>query len=291
MSSEKKLPPLLLFSGGLDSSYQLWKAVKEHGKVYTMYADGGQGMSKIAVEQSSRNLVEAAIQKLVPEAMIFEAKTPLSKVNFSQGVSISWRQAAPWLISAMEVVDPERHGSVQIAYVMGDQIIQEKYKLIEAWNAMWAFCKQGPLVPLEFPLAMVEKFRILDELPAQIYAATWVCELPETNARTGAQPCGHCNACVTRQVEEFRYRLKKGRTLADVHAREIADWEAAEAKRIARAQEEREERRRQEAQELEKREAAAVETLPTPEDGKPQLLLKHDEGVAEIQEVELVLAS
>lgn len=208
---------LVLFSGGMDSTYLMWSLAEQGVDVSYIYADGAQGSGKSSVEEDSRPGIIDRIKEYWPGWFPHRGGRVLSKVNLSQTPQAKWRQALPWMVAAMEMVDPELHTSVVIGYCADDDTLQEKYSMIEAWNAMWKFTKKGDVVPLEFPLQLTSKFVMMRDLPPDVYAETWVCELPLTNARKGATACGRCEPCMTREVEKFRFSLKTHKTLEDHH--------------------------------------------------------------------------
>jgi 7-cyano-7-deazaguanine synthase in queuosine biosynthesis len=208
---------LVLFSGGMDSTYLMWQMAEQGLQVDYIYADGAQGSAKSSVEEDSRGDIIDRIKEYWPGWYPHGGGRVLSKVNLSQTPKAKWRQALPWMVAAMEIVDPDVHSSVNIGYCADDDTLQEKYSMIEAWNAMWKFTKKGDVVPLEFPLQLTHKFNMMRDLPPEIYAATWICELPITNARKGATACGRCEPCMTREVEKFRFKLRTHKSLEEHH--------------------------------------------------------------------------
>jgi hypothetical protein len=195
----------------------MWQMAEKGLQVDYIYADGAQGESKSSVEMDSRSENIDLIKEYWPGWYPHSGGRVLSKVNLSQTPKAKWRQALPWMVAAMEIVDPDIHSSVNIGYCADDDTLQEKYSMIEAWNAMWKFTKKGDVVPLEFPLQLTHKFVMLRDLPPEIYAATWICELPITNARKGATACGRCEPCMTREVEKFRFKLRTHKSLEEHH--------------------------------------------------------------------------
>jgi len=138
----------------------------------------------------------------------------MSKVNFCNMPSATWRQLVPWLIGAIEVADPDKHSSVEVGYLCTDSNAQVFDKVIETWNLLWSICKRGEVVPLSFPLRLQYKATVMRELPKELYDLTWVCELPRL-VDSGVDEyvhCGKCPACETRLVEEYRQTLHRGIT-------------------------------------------------------------------------------
>lgn len=223
--------PLVLFSSGLDSTFLLYLKAKSGQPVDHFYIDGGQGERKIKVEEEARYRVIDALKKLFPDVPFRSVSTPVSKVKFADAVSAGWRQPLAWLVGALEVVDPSRHSCVEIGYVIGDEMTQQIHNLQTAWAALWPIVKIGEMVPLTFPLTLTSKFQIIEALPAEVYAATWSCELPIHDVFKGVTECGRCRACETRKLEVLRYKMRTGRDLEAVHAEQLAVIEAREKMR------------------------------------------------------------
>lgn len=244
--------PLVLFSGGLDSTYNMLRHTIEGESVEYVYIDGGQGKNKVESEQAT---VDRIITALHEHARRKEKNVhhrfstwPLSKVNFCNTPSAGWRQPIPWLVSALEVVDPAKHSVVEVSYVQGDEIISRIPELKAAWAAMWSVAKTGELVPLEFPLKDTSKQAILCQMPKELYDLTWVCELPIMQTFAWPKSCieygrshnARCRACETRLVELYRFELRNGKTLEQYHiecAEKIAREEQEEKDRIRRREE------------------------------------------------------
>lgn len=212
--------PLILFSGGLDSTYLLWKEARnpENAAVWVVYADAQQGEAKKSMEKKARRRI---IDKLNCEqdAKPIFTLTSDSTVYLANTPSAAFRQPLGWLVAAMEVVDPDIHTSVMIAYVEGDQITQNFNELKTAWQAVWSFTKQGPVVPLEFPLNHTSKVSIFKELPPDYYDEIWYCELPSYDGDSDdGTACGQCVPCITHATELHRYSLMFKASLSEMHA-------------------------------------------------------------------------
>ncbi|MNQ21284.1 hypothetical protein D3C85_343960 [compost metagenome] len=244
--------PLVLFSGGLDSTFNMLRHTLEGVSVDYVYIDGGQGKNKVNSEEATIDRILTALHEHArrKEKSVYHrfSTHPLSKVNFCNTPSAGWRQPIPWLVSALEVVDPEKHSVVEVSYVQGDEIISRIPELKAAWAAMWAITKIGELVPLEFPLKDISKQAILCQMPAELYHLTWVCELPIMQTFAWPKSCieygrshnARCRACETRLVELYRFELRNGKTLEQYHiecAEKIARDEADEKARVRRREE------------------------------------------------------
>jgi 7-cyano-7-deazaguanine synthase in queuosine biosynthesis len=193
--------PLILFSGGLDSTYLLNFRLK-HAPADTLYVSGGQHPLKIEAETKA----SAKILKLIEADQPYKVRNRLTldSLSFAGAPATGFTQAPAWLFAALYHADPEVHNAVDIAYVMGDEITGCIHQLERAWEALWSVGKQGPLVPLQFPLKMHRKAQFLQELPQKILDEVWVCEVPTKPGKT-IKACGQCAACVRSFHEWSRF--------------------------------------------------------------------------------------
>lgn len=202
--------PLILFSGGLDSTFACFLQTKENQRFDVLYVNGGQGRLKTDIELHHRRLILDWLRKFNQQrkgddsASYAQERSIRSEVVFADSPKGGFLQAVPWMIGALEAADPDLHSEVQIAYVAGDQILSCLPDLEEAWNALWRVSKRDGFVPLKFPLRFISKAKIIEAMPRELYDLTWVCELPDGNPVSGYNACGRCLPCETRAVEEYR---------------------------------------------------------------------------------------
>ncbi len=216
--------PLILFSGGLDSTTLLYDRLVRGDNVDVLYIDCGQGPNKIAAEKAaainildlfqdfkSRGLLEAEV-----ETRHMDATFAWSRGHAPS--TFSFAQVLPWLVTAMQYVDSYKHSKVEIAYCMGDQISSELYKLQAVWAQLWSCISDRPLVPLEFPFLRQSKQYFLERLPSYLRDLTWVCEIPVDRHEEGddealAGPrwgqCWKCMACKRSKMEQELYAMSR----------------------------------------------------------------------------------
>lgn len=185
--------PLILFSGGLDSTYLL-ACELSRGIVDTLYVDGGQSPVKVEIEKKVRAKIRAALEK----KYLYKVRedTVLTIPSFNHSWFTGFAQAPAWFMAAFMTADPEKHASVNIAYVLGDEIASGTADLIRAWESLWKACRPTQdLVPLVFPTLHCRKTTMLAHLDDAVRSLIWVCELPESKGKR-VVPCGRCAACV-----------------------------------------------------------------------------------------------
>lgn len=203
MSNTHNKHPLILFSGGMDSSYLL-DVVLTKSPVYTLYVDGGQGELKVKQELAARHAVITAIYKehSANRTTIHTILGDFYEKSFSNfGGDLfqrftGFKQVQSWLLAALLHANPEIVSEVQMAYCADDQMVLRINELKMAWEGLWKLSYSEPLVPITFPLidAFVSKLSVVRNIPSYIRDKTWVCELPVIQGKK-VLPCGRCPAC------------------------------------------------------------------------------------------------
>lgn len=208
---------LILFSGGLDSTFALHRHMCDAKPFDLLYVDAGQSANKIKAEKlASKQILEVLKQRYEgtarTDALGFKYVRTHSSVRMADSPKVSFSQIVPWLIGALEAVDPAIHDEVILSYVCGDQINPLVNEILAAWENLWKISKIGELVPLVFPYIYVPKLTIMNELPTALRINTWVCEVPVAWGDE-VVPCGRCLACIRRKTLYYEYEL---------HNREVA---------------------------------------------------------------------
>lgn len=221
--------PLIVFSGGMDSSYMLWKQL-EQGDVYTCYIKATQSQEKIAMEMQVRPEIIKFFEKLTGNKVISDTIVDLGcRVDVRENVATTgdllsnWNNLVPdymfaqaniWPYALQFATDGNKHSKVCLGYVMGDQFAMHLGDMQLAWNHTSNFARRIH-VPMEFPLMYVTKDRILKEIPKELIPFLWICELP---VRTDPgdvfckefKPCEECPACDTMAKTVFLWeRINK----------------------------------------------------------------------------------
>jgi 7-cyano-7-deazaguanine synthase in queuosine biosynthesis len=211
VSNEKKKRPLLLFSGGLDSTCMLGQQL-EYGDVDTLYVRGPQGRQKAAAELRARKHIFEWFAKNSEHQVRTDYVVDLEK--FGLPIGYRYGQALAWFTAAMNTCDSLEHSKVMIGYGQGDQIIPMLGHLSAAWDALAVVVKEKA-VGLHFPVMELSKLEMLKQMPTDLYELTWVCEYPDTSG----QPCLRCLTCITRAGEEYKLGLINYTTIQQLKPR------------------------------------------------------------------------
>lgn len=212
--SNKKIP-LILFSGGLDSTYLLQQQL-EITDVDVLYVDGHQSPHKAEVEKKHRQQILKYLQMNSKFQVKRQYEVDIKMFTLGR-YREEWKFQQPhqWIMGALQTIDHTRHSELMIAYVTGDQINYHCGDIMQAWNSLQYFSKREA-VPVSFPLIYLRKTEILAEINPAAFAWHWVCELPRLKSDTpdpemgpwippkrkrwdkhDYEPCGKCTACQT----------------------------------------------------------------------------------------------
>lgn len=206
--------PLVLWSGGVDSTFLVLDHLNSGRVVDTLSVDAFVSPEKVSREALARLQMYGAFRhsqdmgKAVKQAA---AKSfvggVVDTINLSQacgqGRQTTFRQIIPWVSAIVLHFDPERHSHVELAYVLGDEINAWLHHVAQAVYHLSAVAQYAP-IECYFPLAGRRKESLMRALNSwqvtlgsgdatvvrSILNMTWVCELPEAWGH-----CGECPAC------------------------------------------------------------------------------------------------
>jgi hypothetical protein len=215
--------PLLLFSGGMDSTYMLWKAL-ETGPVHTLYAFGGQSVIKEHAEKKARDRIMNYMAKHRPFPILSDDEIKIRGVV--QCPTDAWEQPYSWFMAALQSIHPTRMSEVQIGTVLNDDGAPYCGRLQVAWeNLLRVIYPQNATVPLlKFPQWNLLKTQIYNELPEALRKMTWVCEVPLWK-RERAVPCGCCKPCKTAALTKHYAENGVYPPRWQVHHRRFIAWQ------------------------------------------------------------------
>lgn len=207
--------PLVLWSGGVDSTYLIWGHLG-HGRVFdTVSADSYVAPEKLSREMLARKKIQSAFLhceefgQVVNETAAKSFRSPVMQTrNLSQLCpqgenSVQFRQVMPWIAASLMKFNPEVHSRVEVGYLMGDDISAWLHDIAETFYYLGRVILGTP-VECYFPLATMRKGKLMSSLHGQkielgvgddadtysLLDLTWVCELPHEGGH-----CGHCGPC------------------------------------------------------------------------------------------------
>ena len=192
---------LVLFSGGLDSTFLLYKLLKDGHDVTTFYVDIQNNSEKVQVELLQRSLI---LEKLENE---FPGKTNDLGVVMSIDVKRIDRDNIPlpqpnvWTLAAA-MCCPKGIDEISIGYVMHDSALSYLTEIKRLFTSYSAFLRTTKFPKLTFPIIKYAKQEILKLLPNEYVKLVTFCENPKLDIDKDGnmknfKSCGHCDACET----------------------------------------------------------------------------------------------
>ena len=187
---------IVLFSGGLDSTYLIWKNLKEENVVKPLYFEIENNVNKALVEKQQI--------KLLWNLFHDEFKDNIKPIEYTIKIDIdqngtnelTFEQVPIWLLGILFSID-RNYDEVQIAYVGNDDAISYLKEIKKIYKSYQDITHK--LIPLKFPLRKIFKYKILNELPIIYRDLTFSCENPKiisnVNNDVMFEPCGCCIPC------------------------------------------------------------------------------------------------
>ena len=188
--------PLILFSGGLDSTSLVYERLKTTN-VHLLYIVGNLNDDKMREELKARDNIKAWLKTnphskyriLTDTVMQFVVGDQERTMNF-----INSPQPLTWLFPALYFYRRDIHTSVEIGYVEGDHAIQNLDRLRTIWKNMTEIAKYG-FIPLEFPISTRTKKDLYSTIPKELSDRIWVCDMPLIDAQRNVVKCNRCGNC------------------------------------------------------------------------------------------------
>lgn len=229
--------PLILFSGGLDSSFLLQEELKK-GDVEVLYVTGVLHQDKVKMEEERRAKIIDILEETTGNRVRKRHRIDLGIMPFGNMEDSSFTQPPMWLMGALMVSDSRRHSKLLIAYVSGDQIMPQLAHIQAAWDQLQHISKAHDNIPVDFPYRFDSKIYVMEGLHPEVARLVWYCEMPQTrytqtvrqllglrddeeipdtyyNAKykqephSVIRPCNMCEACHRMQATYFLWNRKR----------------------------------------------------------------------------------
>jgi hypothetical protein len=234
MENNNKVP-LILFSGGLDSSFLLQEELKK-GDVDVLYVKGVLHEKKMKEEEDRRDAIIEILQKSTGNKVRKQRRIDLGIMPFGNMEDQTFTQPPMWMMGALMVSDIRQHSELLIGYISGDQIMPMLPAIKAAWQQLQIISKEHGEIPVNFPLLFTTKNKAMMDLHPEVMRLVWYCEIPQTkyysigpalqilpgpdeteeerkarfaNMREKVVPCGRCEACYRMQAAFFTWKQKR----------------------------------------------------------------------------------
>jgi len=178
----KKKRIAILFSGGLDSTYLVYKALKDGHDVTPVYIEILNNPGKSTIEKQAifqQFLVFKTQNKELTGKLMSPQLVGKMEVWKSWDSDLQFNQVPIWLL-CIQYMDYRDFDEIQIGYVANDDAnaflsdISKTFKQL-----MWMRSTDGrPKAKLTFPLARIQKQEIIEELPYAFREHLYSCETP-----------------------------------------------------------------------------------------------------------------
>jgi len=169
----------VLFSGGLDSTYLVYKNLKEGNTVYPVYIEITNNQVKSLLEKNRIELLRKEFLKEFKHPS-HGYNEPIARINYLLNVgvvanesSLHLRQLPVWMLG-LSFMQSMGVDEIQIGYVSNDDAISYLDEIQTIYKSYQLICE--PMIPLSFPLTKKHKFQMADELPYQYMNLIFSCE-------------------------------------------------------------------------------------------------------------------
>lgn len=203
--------PLVLFSGGIDSSYTVLCLATEGTDIDVLSIDKMCHRLKEKMEEKARDSVYKHLESIPSIGQVRNKYTHSAHYNNMFNSKASFTQIMPWLHAASVHLDPSIHSCVVLSYLADDDAAMVFKEIQKIWkNMMKAMFFRQSQVPVVMPLSTFTKQRVVSDLRRDVgdfEKNLWFCQLPETvpqesGAIMKVQACGRCTSCLKmRQTE------------------------------------------------------------------------------------------
>ncbi len=202
----------ILFSGGLDSTYLMWKNLKDGNTVIPVYVEIENNEVKTKLEKNRIELLWKEFAKEFHDENDNYYNSKLQPIKYAVKVgvhanegSLYFKQIPIWIFSVvfLQGMDVDE---VQIGYVSNDDAISYLDDIQNIYKSYQAISE--PMKPLVFPITKMKKYMMAQELPEQYRKYVFSCEMARIIGKEDAEfieyePCCECVPCRTIIANEY----------------------------------------------------------------------------------------
>lgn len=184
--------PLILWSGGLDSTYLVYDRLIN-----------GHPVDVLNVELENNDDIQVHEKAAMGSmAKILQADKSLAagiRNNYTYRLnrlcaSITFAQPLCWTFAYMSVLDTDKHSSIEIGYVEGDDFWHHKHDIVNYVKTIMSVHFPSP-VPVEFPLEWIDKAAILRNMGSTVLGRKLLSKVRYCES-VDKKACGTCASCI-----------------------------------------------------------------------------------------------
>lgn len=177
--SKKPKKIAMLFSGGLDSTFLMYKNLKEGHKVHPFYIEISNNVDKIKIEKQQFLRLYHEFKKEFDNNYRYNIEDPyiITKIQIFQTYDsqLMFTQIPLWLFSILYM--SHNFDEIQIGYVANDDAISYIKEIEKTYYSM-GWMVHGKLPKLTFPILKHKKITMYEALPEQYKKLVFSCEAP-----------------------------------------------------------------------------------------------------------------
>ena len=198
---------VILFSGGLDSTYLAWRNLKDGHEVVLKTIKIENNENKTKMEMTAIDKIHAELYKEFSNKVTLDKEFVKVNINTSFTCSLRFSQMPIWIFSSLFLSSD--FDEIQIGYVMNDDAVSHIGDLKRMYSSYQPIYSRK-LPKLSFPIIKRKKYELLEELPNNYKNLVVFCETPNINEDGTNRECGTCHSCKRYMFEEiFMERFEK----------------------------------------------------------------------------------
>ncbi len=193
----------ILFTGGLDSTYLMYKNLQEGHIIYPFYVNVNNNKNKAEIEIQQSNLIIEEFRKHYKQEINQLVNICDIDMHFINQNSYALVQAPMWVFAISWLQG--HFDEIQIGYVMNDcaiSYLNEIKSIYKSFNKLYGR-EHKKQVPLTFPISKVDKISIFQQMPQYVKHLIFSCEAP-----INGKCCNHnCDTCKKYQMLQINNNL------------------------------------------------------------------------------------
>lgn len=204
---KKKKMVIVLWSGGMDSTFLVQKYLQEGHKVNAVYFTLENNETKTKAELAATKKLAGLLEKTFTDGRFNFSYQAMGRAEVNRGGDIVAHQVPFWILAALFAID-ESVNEVAIGYVQNDcaiSFLEDIRKVYKAYQPFFSY----KLPKLVFPLTKWSKQEIRNGLAIELMELCVWCECPHDilGANEVFEPCGYCDPCKRhRELEPWKFK-------------------------------------------------------------------------------------